>query len=98
MIELTEYVPPFFKTNGPVIIGIHFGKEFVEVAIGNSKSGSPQSRAQLIFGDPAVAIVVDGLEKVVELLFGFVYELAEFWAVVSVCLCYEQGKDTHPAL
>lgn len=62
MIELTEYVPPFFKTNGPIIIGIHFGKEFVEVAIGNSKSGSPQSRAQLIFGDPAVAIVVDGLE------------------------------------
>jgi hypothetical protein len=81
MTELTEYIPPFFKTDGPVVIGIHLCKEFIEVAIRDGEAGSPQSRAQLIFGNLAVAIVVDALEQVEELLFRLVHEFAEFWQV-----------------
>jgi hypothetical protein len=40
-LELDD-IPPFFKTDMPVPIGIHFGEELVEVAVRDRKTRSPQ--------------------------------------------------------
>lgn len=62
-ISQTGYVPPFFETNSPVIIGVDLGKEVVEVAVGNREAGAAECRTKFRLGELAVVVVVDAPEK-----------------------------------
>jgi hypothetical protein len=77
-ISQTGYVPPFFETDSPVIVGIDLGKEVVEVAVGNREAGAAECSTKFGLGEFAVVVVVDAPEQGQELLFSLLDEGPEF--------------------
>jgi hypothetical protein len=46
-----------------VTVGVDFGKEAVELGVGHGKTRAAQCAAQFLFGELAVAVVVDASEE-----------------------------------
>ena len=77
------HAPPFFKADSPIIIGVYFCEEVIEIAAGDRETSATQSSPQFGFRDFTVVIVIDTSEECKEFFFGLLNECAKFWDDVS---------------